>query len=184
MIWVRDTPTSWRLYSHPKLKRQTHSEGIIEVPRFLVSSTALQVIERETQASPRKETGGILVGVIERNAVRVAAASGPGPRAVRTRSMFLRDKQYCSNFLNEHYQQNGSDYVGDWHSHIGLSAPTELSPGDIRTLTNVLYDPDYSDLPFFAVVLSMWSGKAGAPIELKGFIARRDWIGLVTLEEI
>lgn len=127
------------------------------------------------------ETGGILLGRIESEAlIRVTHASGPGPNAVHAPSYFLRDTAYCADVLQEHYERFGADYVGEWHSHA--ERLKRLSPGDLMTVSGIMNDPDY-DFAVFAMLLAVTAGKRRRRIDLLGFIATREAVLDVMIED-
>ncbi len=96
------------------------------------------------------ETGGILVGYNMGSDIQVIDASDAGPRADRSSAHFLRDTQYCREFLSKCFEENCADYVGEWHTHV--NGPRDLSTGDISTLAGILLDPDY-DFSSFTMCL-------------------------------
>jgi len=148
---------------------------------LFLSDAARQLIEHEARSSPNKETGGILMGYIDAPAtVRVTHASGSGPGAYRSPREFLRDTEYCTEVLREHYERFGVDYVGEWHSHILPIA--ELTTGDVDTLVGIILDPDY-DFAAFAKILVLVNPWRPAQVELRGYIVTRQGIMAVPLEE-
>jgi integrative and conjugative element protein (TIGR02256 family) len=102
-------------------------------------------VERESAGSPRTETGGVLSGrgSLESGEVHVTHASGPGPRARRTRYSFARDTPFCQGFLDEVATGTGCliDYVGEWHKHH--EAVPWPSWRDVRTAAEIADNPDY-----------------------------------------
>ncbi len=85
--------------------------------KYLVSTRALETIERECWKSPDTETGGILVGFRDEDQVTITDATGPGPKSERSRQHFVKDTAYLQAVLNllfEYYQVN---YLGVWHKH-------------------------------------------------------------------
>jgi integrative and conjugative element protein (TIGR02256 family) len=137
--------------------------------RLYLSAEARELITREAALYRDVETGGILIGRIESaTVIHVTHASGPGPNAVHQPAYFLRDTAYCAGVLREHYERQGADYVGEWHTHIeALRVP---SPGDLLTLAGIIGDPDY-DFEAFAMLLAVKVGKRRSGLEFHGFFA-------------
>jgi integrative and conjugative element protein (TIGR02256 family) len=148
-----------------------------------LSSESRATIEREVASFSRNlETGGILIGQTDSTGlIRVTHASGPGPNAVHQPSYFLRDTEYCAKILRDCYDETGSDYVGEWHSHVGrLNHP---SAGDLLTLSGIMSDPDY-DFDVFAMVIAVKAGRIRSRrIRLNGFIATKALVHRVTIVE-
>src|ERR1043165_7357184 len=90
-------------------------------PRVCINREVIAFIERESAASLRTETGGVLAGrgSLEAGEGHASPASGAGPRARRTRYSFARDTPFCQRFLDEVAIQTGGlvDYLGEWHKH-------------------------------------------------------------------
>lgn len=121
------------------------------------------------------ETGGILLGTADAKFAYVRHAGGPGPKADRTRTTFLRDRRYAEVFSRACWSLDRSMWIGEWHSHPG--APPVPSPTDLHTYAALLAD-DGLDFKYFVsiivvptdhgVVLAGWScdqsGAYEAPI--------------------
>jgi integrative and conjugative element protein (TIGR02256 family) len=116
-------------------------------PRFKIAieESVLEFLEAESLASPRTETGGVVAGrgSLDDGAVVLTHASGPGPRARRTRYSFARDKEYCQTFLDRVAVESGGevDYLGEWHKHH--EAEPRPSGQDIRTAADIAADLGY-----------------------------------------
>lgn len=162
---MKITRRSWRDF-FPRLRRGNRETGY----RILISAAAREVIVHEASLYHDVETGGILIGRIESaKEIHVTHATGPGPNAVHHPAHFLRDTAYCAGILREHYERHGVDYVGEWHSHVGLLRVP--SDGDLLTLAGIMNDPDY-DFQAFAMLLAVKGGRRRRRgLELHGFIA-------------
>lgn len=114
-------------------------------PRVCIHREVIAFIERESAASPRTETGGVLAGrgSLEAGEVHVSHVSGPGPRARRTRYSFARDTSFCQRFLDEVAIKTGGlvDYLGEWHKHH--EPVPRPSWRDVQTAAEVARNPDY-----------------------------------------
>jgi integrative and conjugative element protein (TIGR02256 family) len=115
-----------------------------------ITFSALSAMRDFARRSRDVECGGILVGHNKGRDIEVVAASDPGPRAKQSAAHFLRDTEYCREFLARSYRDAGADYVGEWHSHVVNLR--QLSAGDLTTLAGIFIDPDY-DFVSFAIVL-------------------------------
>lgn len=119
-------------------------------PEVWVAQRVLDHIKSLAAGSPHIETGGILMGPPDASKIVVTQATGPGPRAIRTRGHFLRDTVYCQAVLDKAHRRYGWDYVGEWHSHVvPLDHP---SSGDIDTLNRIMSDPDYGFRHFIMIL--------------------------------
>jgi integrative and conjugative element protein (TIGR02256 family) len=102
---------------------------------------------RESQDG--SETGGILLGFEERDgSFWVTEAGGPGPLAERSPTFFCRDLDHADGIAERAFSVDGSQWVGDWHTHPG--GPNALSHVDLRSYREVLVN---SDLEVFLAIL-------------------------------
>jgi integrative and conjugative element protein (TIGR02256 family) len=111
-----------------------------------------------------KETGGILLGfdATPTAPLTITLAGDPGPRAVRSPTRFRRDLEHAQALADAAWAQDGSLWVGDWHTHpAGHPVPsrTDLSGyrGALHTealpvFLSIIISPDGS-----AQDLSSWS---------------------------
>lgn len=153
----------WRKYQ-PKIIK-------VIKPQLNITRETYDFIIKTTLESPELETGGILIGQdLNPLTVNVTTASLPGPNAYHSPTKFIRDTEYCSNFLKEHYEKFGIDYVGEWHSHI--VSLRGASGGDIGTLISIINDPDY-DFIAFACIIALLSNDN---VELVGYITTKKYI--------
>ena len=126
-------------------------------PIISISPSALTQIRDLSLASREVESGGILVGNNIGRDIHIISASGPGPNAQQSGSHFLRDTNYCREFLSRSYVESGADYVGEWHSHV--IDLRQLSGGDLGTLAGIFIDPDYEFLTFAMVLVVEGAGE-------------------------
>lgn len=101
---------------------------------------------------PDLETGGALFGAGELDAVRITAALGPGPNAVHEPSFFLRDLEYTQAAAEQLYRADGSQWIGEWHSHP--SGQLMPSARDVETYARHLADPELDFRYFVALIAS------------------------------
>jgi len=97
-----------------------------------------------TEASPEEETGGILIGFVdEKSQAIVLRATGPGPRAEKSKARFARDVEYVQDELKRAASELGSRglYLGEWHSHIEVNP--QPSPTDIESLSSIAMASNY-----------------------------------------
>jgi integrative and conjugative element protein (TIGR02256 family) len=103
-------------------------------------------------ASPN-ETGGILVGRRDGEAVEVLAVSDAGPKAVSSPVHFERDGAHCQAFLERTAAAlgEGVDYVGEWHSHPFSSATP--SSRDAASFAEIAQDAEnFTNAPVLVIV--------------------------------
>lgn len=120
------------------------------VPVFLLldNQNAYSKIKEESELSPGRETGGILVGrMFEASAglvLVVVAASGPGRHADRRPHTYAPDvlarQQYLDHWCDR-YTTYAVGYIGEWHKHPpGNRQP---SAGDTRQVQSIFAEPSY-----------------------------------------
>ena len=98
---------------------------------------ARALIEHETRARPRVETGGALFGFADGDDVAVACAYGPGPRAKHRRTTFEPHPATTAALMDAVRETSDSRfrYLGSWHSHPG--GPPRPSGQDVKTTERV-----------------------------------------------
>ncbi|MBE9570083.1 MAG: ThiF family adenylyltransferase [Proteobacteria bacterium] len=115
---------------------------------------ALDFMKQESDESEDIETGGVLVGY--RNASDeyvIVRASKPGPNAIRTKSRFEKDVEYCQKELLDAFNELGEKglYLGEWHYHP--SGGNEPSGLDIKSLTEIASQENYRiDKPIMIIL--------------------------------
>lgn len=111
-----------------------------------------RAIEGEARCSvDGRETGGILLGFGgDERGYWVTQAGGPGPAAVRSATRFVRDLAHSEVLAEAAYHLDGSQWIGDWHTHLG--GPARLSDIDLGSYRRVL---DNSDLDLFLAILAL-----------------------------
>lgn len=115
-----------------------------DVVEVLMTEEAYATVVSLTEKSPDKETGGVLIGFLGKgNRAVVLAATGPGPKATRTATLFRRDVRYVQAKLDEAGAQLGPRgvYVGEWHSH--LTADPQPGAMDMDSLFGIARVPNY-----------------------------------------
>jgi integrative and conjugative element protein (TIGR02256 family) len=135
------------------------------VVQAIVSIGARTTIVNNIQNDDSLETGGLLLGEYAPNAcAHVMAATGPGPRAYKTRAtvdfdaIFLQEEQDRLIRESPHLC-----FLGDWHYHP--SGKGQPSNKDIRVLGELTHDPDYQ-LGSMAIILILYPGQ---PLKIRGF---------------
>lgn len=110
-----------------------------------IHSRVLEFLESESSLSPNDEIGGVIAGEgnISLGSALITMASGPGPKAKRSRFSFRRDTQYCQQLLDAWAvdSMGATDYLGEWHKHHE-SSPRPSST-DILTCRRIALDPNY-----------------------------------------
>lgn len=139
---------------------------------IIIEECVLEFIEAESRKSPKTETGGVVAGrgSLTEGWVVLTHASGPGPKAKRTRSSFARDKDYCQAFLNRAAaeSQGEIDYLGEWHKHH--EAEPWPSGTDVRTTADIARSPTYH----VSLCLLLIMGKSDCRESLRVFVVHPD----------
>lgn len=122
-------------------------------PSISITDSALAAIAVEsTRSADGLETGGILLGCESANAIRIRHAGDPGPSARRAPRNFLRDLQHAQQLAHEAWTRDGSQWIGEWHTHpSGDLTPSEL---DLDSYLRHLHDPDLQLDHFVAIMVS------------------------------
>lgn len=105
--------------------------------RLWIAEPVLDEITRLADAFAPLETGGVLVGWRSGGDRVVAAALGPGPRALHGRHMFIPHDAWQIAAIDRLFALSGGDldYLGDWHTHPdGIAAMSALDRKTLRKL--------------------------------------------------
>lgn len=120
-----------------------------------ISEDVLVEIKQRVVSKSGTETGGVLAGYTENGTVYITHASDAGPKAVEKRDRFEKDVEYCQAFLDNLYQQHGSQavYVGEWHSHPNSN--NKPSTTDLTSFHNIAMGQSYLvDKPVMIILSS------------------------------
>ncbi|WP_350223911.1 Mov34/MPN/PAD-1 family protein [Plantibacter sp. ME-Dv--P-095] len=103
------------------------------------------------------ETGGIVLGSTSAEQFDVTVLGPPGPSATHRPAAFLRDLRTAQALAAEAWEQDRSEWIGEWHTHprSGL-AP---SPTDLATYHRHLDDPELRFERFLSVIARPTSDK-------------------------
>ena len=117
-----------------------NSPGRIKV---LIDNDVLESMREEIEKTKVLETGGILLGQLEDEYLHIKYASGPGDKAKKTSTSFLKDKEYCQKYILEAHTRNKHDslYLGEWHYHPSTS--NKPSSTDLNSLKNIATSSGY-----------------------------------------
>jgi len=119
----------------------------------LVSRTALASIAEEAVRSlGGNETGGVLLGH-DLGQLVVHHAGAPGPKADHHPDRFLRDLQYAQELARAAWEEDRSQWIGEWHTHP--NGVPEPSPTDLRSYLRHLHDPELMLKRFLSVIVSV-----------------------------
>lgn len=123
-------------------------------PAVRITPAAAHAIAREALRSrDGLETGGILLGTDTHGNMLISRAAGPGPRAHRTEHSFLRDLTYAQQFAAAAWNEDRSQWIGEWHTHpSGDLIPSEL---DICSYLRHLHDPELHLDRFLATIVAL-----------------------------
>lgn len=118
----------------------------LEIDAVVLQSIALTI----RTSNPHLETGGALFGPPDGS--RVLHAAGPGPMAEHRARYFRRDIVFTQDEADRLYQADGSQWIGEWHTHIGMPpAPSEV---DLRTYRKHIADRDLGFDRFVALIIT------------------------------
>ena len=118
-----------------------------------IAGSALRAIADEAIRSfDGKETGGVLLG-FEGDCLEVRHAGGPGPGAMRQVDRFLRDLQHAQDLARAAWEEDRSQWIGEWHTH--LDGSLEPSAADIHSYLQHLRDPELQMDKFLAIIVSV-----------------------------
>ena len=83
------------------------------------------------------ETGGVLLGQVEKDILVVSHASDCGPKAVHEIDYFRADANYVDMFIDMGIGNSGGKigYLGEWHTHPQVKPYP--SNTDFRSLTEI-----------------------------------------------
>lgn len=119
--------------------------------KIQIANTALQFIASTIRSSnPRLETGGALFGPPDGS--RVVHAVGPGSMAEHGPRFFRRDLAFTQQEAERLYQADGSQWIGEWHTHI--DAPPTPSDVDLHTYVKHVTDRDLGFTRFVALIIA------------------------------
>ena len=133
-------------------------EDLIPIPLVTVAYApqALDRIREEMARNQGHETGGALVGRVEKSddgglQIVVERATGPGAEGRHSAVHLRPDLDHYRRRVAYYRQTSGWIYVGEWHSHPGDLRT--LSAMDRKTAREVLRDEDRSHLVLPVVTL-------------------------------
>jgi integrative and conjugative element protein (TIGR02256 family) len=122
--------------------------------RVFICKEAYEFMKKEVKNTNNLETGGVLIGHINKNGEFVIRkATLPGTNAIKTESYFLKDEEFTQKELENAFQNFGSKglYLGEWHYHPqGTNLP---SGTDIKSLTEIAKQDTYRiDSPLLIIL--------------------------------
>jgi integrative and conjugative element protein (TIGR02256 family) len=127
----------------------TPTEWAVSIPISVLQSVLAMAVDGGYEL----ETGGILLGHDDEGAgaTRVTTAGDPGPAAVRQPRYFSRDRYHAQQLADAAWEQDGSQWVGEWHTHpLGRPVPSLVDHGSY--LRHVL-DPELGFLRFVSLIV-------------------------------
>lgn len=126
----------------------------LEAKKVYTTREVYDLMKQESADSKDVETGGVLIGYREGpGRYVIIKATGPGPKAIRTKTRFEKDEEYCQKELIDAFSQLAEKglYLGEWHYHpVGSNEPSGL---DIRSLTEIAAQSNYRiDRPIMIIM--------------------------------
>jgi integrative and conjugative element protein (TIGR02256 family) len=121
-------------------------------PAICITEEAIRTIAVEAQRSQDGlETGGILLGVDDAEAVTIHRAGGPGPHAKRAPARFDRDTKHAQQLASAAWIEYRWQWIGEWHTHpSGELKPSAL---DMSSYARHLHDPDLNFRCFVSLIV-------------------------------
>lgn len=146
----------------------------------LVACAAETIATEAPASADGSETGGILLGHDRGETITVTRAGDPGPQAVRRPDGFLRDLTHSRRLADEAYGEDGSVWVGEWHTHpTGSSAP---SPIDKETYGRLLADPELRFTRLASIIVIPCPEHGWSELVLAAWVADAEGIHYARLE--
>lgn len=126
-------------------------------PIVAITEGALAAMAAEAARSlDGLETGGILLGTETSDGLVIRHAGDAGPRARRGKGAFHRDLDHARRLANKAWQEDGSQWIGEWHTHPdGGHTPSEV---DFQSYLRHLNDPELQFDHFLAVIVGFETG--------------------------
>lgn len=116
----------------------------------LPATLAARIRSLAAESADGRETGGILLGngPDADGIIRVRHVGAAGSNAQRRGDFFQRDLDYARSFAAAAFLTDGSEWIGEWHTHpVGGAQP---SARDLQTYATIL-----STTLAFEVLLSL-----------------------------
>lgn len=153
-------------------KRKSQAKKAHFYSSIEIYQVARDLIIEEAKRRTGLETGGILVGYVEKErwALIITDATLPGPKAIHKPAYFLRDTSYCQAELDRMHEQSRGKihYVGEWHKHLELDPkPSSL---DKKSLTEIAVQPNYETDQPVLVICGILALHNNSPFDLKAFL--------------
>jgi len=135
---------------HPKC---VICQGLNE-KKVSICKEAYELMKEEVKSTKNLETGGVLVGHINKHGEFVIRkATVPGPKAIKKETCFLKDEEFTQKELENAFQNFGNKglYLGEWHYHPqGKNSPSGI---DIKSLTEIAKQDTYRiDSPLLIIL--------------------------------
>jgi integrative and conjugative element protein (TIGR02256 family) len=140
---------------HPKCFYCNHERKL----SVSIGKGEVALMQKLLSEDPTIETGGVLAGRKDDNGnIVITHASGPGPKAVKSRTKFEKDIEYCQQFLDKLYLDSNQQivYIGEWHSHP--SEDNRPSGQDIESLSGIANQKEYLTVEPVSIILSNSGG--------------------------
>lgn len=147
----------------------------MRTPVIRLAARAAEIIATEAPTSVNgSETGGILLGHDRDETITVTRAGDPGPRAERRPDGFLRDLTHSRRLADEAYDEDGSVWVGEWHTHpTGSGVPSRI---DKETYGRLLVDPELGFRRLASIIVIPCPEHGWSELVLAAWIADADGI--------
>jgi integrative and conjugative element protein (TIGR02256 family) len=148
----------------------------------LVASAAETIATEAPASADGSETGGILLGHDRGESITVTRAGDPGPQADRRPDGFLRDLTHSRRLADEAYEEEGSVWVGEWHTHP--ADPGVPSRIDAETYERLLADPELEFTRIASIIVTACPEHGWSELALAAWIADANGIHNARLEVV
>jgi integrative and conjugative element protein (TIGR02256 family) len=126
----------------------------VQRPDLWIIPEALALIGEEAiRSRDGLETGGILLGTDDGQEIVIRHAGGPGPKARRESTRFLRDLAHAQQLAELAWKEDQSQWIGEWHTHPS----GDLTPSnyDLEAYARHLHDPELSFKRFLTIIVGL-----------------------------
>ena len=89
--------------------------------KVVFSDRAYAAVLAETTEKIKTETGGLFLGVVERDTWYIVETIDPGPKSIFEVAYFEYDQQYTQHLINKvaNLYDEKLNLIGLWHRHPG-----------------------------------------------------------------
>jgi integrative and conjugative element protein (TIGR02256 family) len=122
---------------------------------IVIEPNVLELFNTFHQTGKKPESGGILLGKVYDNEIRIKKASLPTMFDSFSRFSFNRHKKSAQLFTNYEFKNSGGTiiYIGEWHTHPE-NIPTP-SPKDVKMIANQFRENKINETFLLMVIVGL-----------------------------